>query len=121
MRKRVLSAILLAVAALAAACAAVFFAACTGGDEYRWDVSGADGKITAYFSDNGKYGFILNVEGNGRMNDYSSVKDTPWYGKSGRVTEVVNYRDREKRVYRLQGQDGSGSPNGGFNRRKRVP
>lgn len=89
MRKKLLSAILLAVAALAAACAAVFFAACTGGDEYRWDVSGADGKITAYFSDNGKYGFILNVEGNGKMNDYSSVKDTPWYGKSGRVTDVV--------------------------------
>lgn len=45
--------------------------------------------IKASFSDNGKHGYILTLEGTGDMPDYSSKKDTPWYGKSGRVTEIV--------------------------------
>lgn len=45
--------------------------------------------ITASFTDNGKHGYILTVEGTGDMPDYTSKKDTPWYGKSGRVTEIA--------------------------------
>ena len=54
-----------------------------------WDISNGGSKITASFSDNGKYGYILTVEGSGKMKDYSSAKDAPWYSKSGRVTDVV--------------------------------
>lgn len=55
-------------------------------DPYKgWELSST---VTAKFSDNGKYGFILTVEGNGEIPDYNSKKDTPWYSKSGRVTEI---------------------------------
>lgn len=66
--------------------AALFGAACTGEDEYpQWSV----GSLTAAFSDNGRYGYILTVSGEGQMPDYASEKDAPWYGKSGRITQVV--------------------------------
>lgn len=54
-----------------------------------WDISSGGGSVKASFSDNGKYGYILTVEGEGKIPDYSSKKDAPWYGKSGRVTDVV--------------------------------
>lgn len=60
--------------------------ACDKQEEYKWQI--ADG-ITAQFTDNGHYGFILTVSGKGAIPDYNSSKDTPWYSKSGRVTEIV--------------------------------
>lgn len=64
--------------------------ACAEKDEKfpKWDISYGGNKITASFSDNGNYGFILTIEGKGKMRDYASVKGTPWYGKSGRVTDI---------------------------------
>lgn len=47
-----------------------------------------NGGITAAFSDNGSYGFILTIDGNGQMSDFTSKKDAPWHGKSGRVTQI---------------------------------
>lgn len=64
------------------------FTAC-GGEETGWTIPSDGGRITASLEDNGKYGFILNVEGQGAMQDYSSKKDAPWYGKSGRITGIA--------------------------------
>ena len=70
-------------------CSLVIICGCGKEDEFpTWDISNGS-KITASFSDNGKYGFILTVEGSGKMKDYSSAKDAPWYSKSGRVTDIV--------------------------------
>lgn len=71
--------------------AIMLFAIPLGGcaKEEEFPVWELNGNITASFSDNGKYGYILTIEGSGDMPDYSSKKDTPWYGKSGRVTEIV--------------------------------
>lgn len=64
----------------------VFFTACGKDEEFpTWALSP---DITASFSDNGNYGFILTIEGGGKMNDFSSKKDSPWYGRSGRVTQI---------------------------------
>ncbi len=63
--------------------------ACSKKDELpSWNVSAEGSRITASFSDNGKYGYILSIEGSGEMRDYSSAKDAPWYDKSGRITEI---------------------------------
>ncbi len=62
------------------------FASCAGKDETEWSIG--DG-VTAYFSDNGRYGYILNIEGDGSLPDYATEKDAPWYGKSGRITDIV--------------------------------
>lgn len=78
--------LLLVLVAVIAACASV--AGCSKQQEDKWTVPTDGGSITAYFSDNGKYGFILNVEGSGKMSDFASKKDAPWYGKSGRITEI---------------------------------
>lgn len=61
-------------------------AACNKQDDYKWQI--AEG-VTAQFTDNGHYGFILTVSGNGAIPDYNTAKDAPWYSKSGRVTEIV--------------------------------
>ncbi len=67
-------------------CISVFLPACAKGEGLpSWEINSG---ITAHFSDDGNYGFVLSVEGSGRMHDYSSVKDAPWYSKSGRVTEI---------------------------------
>lgn len=69
--------------------ATIIFGACGEKSEYlRWNLTD-DGSVTAAFSDNGKYGFILTIDGEGEMPDYASEKDAPWYSKSGRVTEIV--------------------------------
>lgn len=60
--------------------------ACNKQDDYKWQI--AEG-VTAQFTDNGHYGFILTVSGNGAIPDYNTAKDAPWYSKSGRVTEIV--------------------------------
>lgn len=80
-----LSVVLLTICIFSAA----MLGACSHEDATSWDISADGGSVTASFQDNGKYGFILNVEGSGKMRDYDSVKDTPWYGKSGRITDVV--------------------------------
>lgn len=78
----------LIITALIAALALLF--GCSDKNELpKWDISGGGGKVTASFSDNGKYGYILTIEGDGIIPDYTSKKDAPWYGKSGRITEVV--------------------------------
>lgn len=61
--------------------------ACAEESEYKtWSLNES---VTAAFTDNGSYGFILTVSGEGAMPDYSSKKDAPWYSKSGRVTQIV--------------------------------
>jgi len=71
---------------LSAMFAAIFAVACKTEEEFpSWKLTSG---ITAAFSDNGSYGFILTVEGSGEMDDFSSKKDAPWYTKSGRVTEI---------------------------------
>lgn len=81
------SVIIIAIACvLAALC--VVLAGCSEKENYSWELNSPDGSVNAYFSDNGKYGFILNVEGNGSMPDFATKKDAPWYGKSGRITEI---------------------------------
>lgn len=66
---------------------ALTLAACDKEDEYpTWQLSSG---ISAKFSDNGNYGYVLTVSGSGKMPDYNSAKDTPWYGKSGRITQIV--------------------------------
>lgn len=63
--------------------------ACSKEDEFpSWNLT-ADGSVTARFSDNGKHGFILTVEGNGAIPDYASAKEAPWYYRSGRVTTIA--------------------------------
>lgn len=56
---------------------------------YRWSVPAEGGSITAAFSDNGRHGYILTLEGSGAICDFASDKDAPWYSKSGRVTSIV--------------------------------
>lgn len=64
----------------------VFFTACEKEEGFpTWALSS---DITASFADNGNYGFILTIEGTGKMNDFPSKKDVPWYGRSGRVTQI---------------------------------
>lgn len=71
----------------AALLCAVLLSACTKDEGLPyWNLSST---VTARFSDNGNYGFILTVEGSGEVKDYPSVKDAPWYAKSGRVTEII--------------------------------
>ena len=74
---------------LCVAFAALFtLVGCAKQDEYSWTVKGDDGDIRAYYSDNGKYGFILNIEGKGKLPDYAAYKEAPWYVKNGRITEI---------------------------------
>ncbi len=82
---KIVTALLLAVCMFSA----VLFGACSSEEATSWDVSADGGSVTASFEDNGKYGFILNIEGNGKMRDFGSAKDAPWYGKSGRITDIV--------------------------------
>ncbi|MDE6868658.1 MAG: leucine-rich repeat protein [Clostridia bacterium] len=89
MKKRFLTVFILAMVMVLGVMSAVL-TACSKEEEYpTWNVSAEGSDVTAYFTDNGKYGYILTVEGSGAMRDYSSAKDAPWYGKSGRVTELV--------------------------------
>lgn len=57
-------------------------------DATSWNIS-SGGSVTAQLSDNGKYGYILTVSGSGATKDFESEKDTPWYGKSGRITDII--------------------------------
>lgn len=83
--KNKISAVVTAIL-VALSCISVFLPACAKDEGLpSWEITSG---ITARFSDNGNYGFVLSVEGSGRMRDYSSVKDAPWYSKSGRVTEI---------------------------------
>ncbi len=82
--KRILSCAVAVFTAFALLCVLFGVAGCSQ-DEQSWEL--ADG-ITASFSDDGGYGYILTVEGSGAMPDYSSESQTPWYGRAGRVTSI---------------------------------
>ena len=90
MKKKLLIYLLSVICLAVLSLSAVLIVGCAKEDKYpKWDISSGGGKVFANFSDNGKYGFILTVEGKGKVPEYSSVKDTPWYGKSGRITDIV--------------------------------
>lgn len=80
MKKATLILLTLMIAALTAALALV---AC-GKEQTSWKL----GSVSAYFSDNGRYGYVLNLDGEGEIPDYSSEKDAPWYYRSGRITDI---------------------------------
>lgn len=63
----------------------VALSACGNAEATSWDVSVG---VKAYFSDNGKHGYVLNIEGAGEIPSYNSKKDAPWYPKSGRITQI---------------------------------
>lgn len=72
------------------AASAVLLSACSKKEEPSvWDVSADGSMVTASLLDDGEYGYILKLEGSGGVRDFSSAKDAPWYGKSGRVTQIV--------------------------------
>lgn len=85
MKKTFISAAVVLIAA-ASLTSAVCFPGCSEEEATSWTLSDT---ITASFSDNGSHGYILTVEGSGAMPDYASEKETPWYGRAGRVTEIV--------------------------------
>lgn len=87
-RRTVTRAIALIAFAVAVTCGSAALSACAPKETNRWSVPSDGGEITAYFSDNGKNGYILTLEGSGKMLDYTTSADAPWYNKSGRVTEV---------------------------------
>lgn len=89
MRKKTILILLAVALVLGAAAAALLLRRPEAKEETRWDIPAEDGSITAYFADNGSHGFILTLEGSGAMADFASAKDAPWYGKSGRVTQIV--------------------------------
>lgn len=89
MMKKKLTVLFCLIISVTAIAAAVFAGGCTGKEQTVWKIAADGGEITARFTDNGNYGYILTVEGNGGIKDFSSEKNAPWYGKSGRVTEIV--------------------------------
>lgn len=82
MKKRLIFAIVTAV--IISIAALTTFVACQG-DSMSWDLGNG---LKAELTDNGNYGFQLTVSGNGPMPDCAR-KDVPWYGKMGRVQQVV--------------------------------
>ncbi len=82
--KRKFFPIILSAVLLALGCG--ISASCSGNDEFSFKVASG---VTASLSDNGRYGFVLTVKGEGEIPDYASAKDAPWYRKSGRITDVV--------------------------------
>jgi len=88
MKKKSLITLAVILSLVVVALSAMLLCSACNDDKTSWNISSDGGEMKAYFSDNGKHGFILNIEGSGAMPDYSSEKDTPWYGKSGRVTEI---------------------------------
>lgn len=82
-----LSFALSAVAVMASS--AVLLSACSKEEVSEWNVSAEGGNVTVSMTDNGNYGFVLTAKGSGKMRDYASAKDAPWYGKSGRITDIV--------------------------------
>lgn len=87
MRKKILTvfACLLSVSLMLSI---IVLTACKDEAATKWDISNGENSITAEFSDDGNYGFILTVDGSGKMKDFNSPKDAPWYSKSGRVSEI---------------------------------
>ena len=54
-----------------------------------WDVPAEDGQIKAAFTDDGDHGYVLTLEGSGKIKDFADPKEAPWYSCSGRVTKIV--------------------------------
>lgn len=55
-------------------------------DPMRWDLGCG---LTASFSDDGRHGYVLAIEGEGDLGGFASPKDAPWYARSGRVSKIV--------------------------------
>lgn len=51
-----------------------------------WNLGGG---LTAGFSDDGRHGYVLTVEGDGALDGFASPKEAPWYPRSGRVSKIV--------------------------------
>lgn len=86
MKRKYISRLTAPVLLLILILAAAFFTACAEEECPRWTLASG---VTAQFSDNGRYGYVLTAEGTGKIPDYASAKNAPWYGKSGRVTDIV--------------------------------
>lgn len=87
MKKKLLTTAALVLVIIMCSATLMALSACDGEEEFpTWNIASG---VTASFSDNGNYGYVLTVSGNGIVPDYASPKDTPWYGKSGRVTQIV--------------------------------
>ena len=72
---------------IAAVCGALALYGCSEGEQAdSWQLTET---ISAEFSDDGNHGYFLTVKGSGAMPDYRSESETPWYGRAGRVTEIV--------------------------------
>ncbi len=87
-RKSLITAAVLLSLNIIALSAMLVFTACEKKEKTSWTISADGGEINAYFSDNGRYGYILNIEGTGKIPDYASEKDAPWYYRSGRITDI---------------------------------
>ena len=87
-RKSLTAAAFLLSLIVVALAATLIFTACNNGEKTSWTIAAEGGEIKAYFSDNGRYGYVLNLEGEGAIPDYSSEKDAPWYYRSGRITDI---------------------------------
>lgn len=87
-RKSLTAAAFLLSLIVVALAATLIFTACNNGEKTSWTIAADGGEIKAYFSDNGRYGYVLNLEGEGAIPDYSSEKDAPWYYRSGRITDI---------------------------------
>ncbi len=83
--KRISSCAVAVITALILLLTMLGVAGCSSEEQLSWELT--DG-ITASFTDNGSYGYILTIEGSGAIPDYSSESETPWYGKAGRVTSI---------------------------------
>ena len=82
MRRSAFFSILISMTLLSAA----VLAGCSQSNEYSvWQLSDT---VTASFSDDGNYGYILRIEGTGAVPDYASEHDTPWDGRAGRITSI---------------------------------
>lgn len=90
MKKSLLTVFIL-VAVMVFGVMSTFIMACAEKEEQfpTWDISSNGSQITASFSDNGKYGYILTITGSGAMSDYASAKDAPWNSKAGRITGIA--------------------------------
>ena len=76
-RKSLTAAAFLLSVIVVALAATLIFTACNNGEKTSWTIAADGGEIKAYFSDNGRYGYVLNLEGEGAIPDYSLGKGPP--------------------------------------------
>lgn len=86
MKNKFITSAVLIISIIVLSLSSALLIACSNQENYNWNLSDT---VTAKFTDNGRYGFILTVEGRGAMPDYATKKDAPWYRKSGRITDII--------------------------------